>query len=356
MQHSKLAKTVLVLFLLMAIVVILVYARPFLVPLTFAAILSMLLLPIAKWLQKKGVGKALATVLAILAFVAIVAGIISFISWQVTDLAKDASKIEQQLTQKLQQLKSFVSNNLGISGQQQQQLIQKQQQSGSGQLGSMVTGILTGTGTLLANFLLVLVYAFLFIFFHTHLKNFVLKIVPRQKEQTAITILHGSQRVVEKYLTGMGMMIACLWIMYGIGFSVVGVKNAVFFAILCGLLEIIPFVGNLSGTLITMLTSLAQGGNTTVLLGIAITYAVVQFIQTYLLEPLVVGKEVSINPLFTIVCIIAGEFLWGIPGMILAIPLLGIAKVVFDNIEELTPYGYLLGEDKEKKGRGKKET
>jgi len=151
-------------------------------------------------------------------------------------------------------------------------------------------------------------------------------------------------------------MIVILWVMYGIGFSIVGVKNAIFFAILCGLLEIVPFVGNLFGTLLTVVVSFAQGGDVGLVLGILITYGVVQFVQTYLLEPLVVGAEVSINPIATIIGLVAGEQIWGIPGMILAIPIIGIIKIVFDHITPLKPYGFLLGEEKKKKDKKKNDS
>ena len=117
---------------------------------------------------------------------------------------------------------------------------------------------------------------------------------------------------------------------------------------LCGLLEIVPFIGNLIGTALTILMALAQGGGSGVVIGILITYGIVQFVQSYILEPLVVGAEVNINPLFTIVGLVAGEFVWGIPGMILAIPVLGVTKIICDHIEPLKPYGRLIGETEEK--------
>ena len=80
-----------------------------------------------------------------------------------------------------------------------------------------------------------------------------------------------------------------------------------------------------------------------------ITYAIVQFLQTYILEPLVVGSGVNINPLFTIGGIVAGELVWGVPGMILAIPTMGMAKIICDHIEPLKPYGFLIGEEKKSK-------
>jgi predicted PurR-regulated permease PerM len=84
-------------------------------------------------------------------------------------------------------------------------------------------------------------------------------------------------------------------------------------------------------------------------IGVLLTYLIVQFLQTYLLEPLVVGAEVNINPLFTIIILVLGELVWGIPGLVLAIPLLGIVKIICDHIDPLKPYGYLIGSDKKKR-------
>ena len=192
--------------------------------------------------------------------------------------------------------------------------------------------------------LLVLVYIFLLRYFREHLQHFIVRLVPDNNKKNAVEVIHNIQRVAQKYLFGLSQMIVALWIMYGIGFTLVGVKNAVFFAVLCGLLEIVPFVGNLVGNLLTIVMSVSQGGGTNMIIGILIIYGFIQFFQSYILEPLVVGAEVNINPLFTIIGLVAGELVWGIPGMILAIPLLGMAKIVFDHIEPLKPFGELIGE------------
>jgi predicted PurR-regulated permease PerM len=144
-------------------------------------------------------------------------------------------------------------------------------------------------------------------------------------------------------------MIVCLWIMYGIGFSVIGVENAIFFAVLCGLFEIVPFIGNIAGTTLTVLVTALHGGNPTTLIGIVITYGIVQFIQGWVLEPFIVGSQVKINALFTILALVIGELIWGIPGIILAIPILAIFKILCSHIEPLKPYGFLIGEIETKK-------
>lgn len=348
MENVKLRKAVYMLLFLFLLFAGLFYARSFLVPLTFAGLLSMLLLPVSVKLEQKGWNKILAIIVCILILVLFFAGVATLLAWQVSDMAQNASEIEKNITQKINQVKEYLTNSFGIPRQKQEQIIQQQQSSSQKSMGANFTAAFASVGTLLANFLLVLVYVFLFMYFRQHLKNFVLKIVPADKQQKAVKTIEDCRKVAQKYITGLATMIVCLWVMYGIGFSIVGVKNTVFFAILCGLLEIVPFVGNITGTVLTMFVSLAQGGDMSLVIGIAATYAIVQFIQTYLLEPLIVGSEVNINPLFTIASIVAGELVWGIPGMVLAIPIMGITKIVCDNVEELKPFGYLLGENKKK--------
>jgi len=348
LMTQKLVRAVAILSLLVLMVVILVYAKAFLIPLTLAAILSMLLLPIAKWLQGKGVNRGIAIIISLLVLIAFFVLVFMFIGWQMADLASNAKSIQQQFVSQYHQMLQALAKSMSVPPEKLQQMIQQQQQSSQGSAGAFLTGFLSGLGGLLTDTLLVLVYIFLMMFYRGRLRTFILKMIPEREQENANETINTAQQVVQKYLTGMFWMIVCLWIMYSIGFTIAGVKHAFFFAILCGLLEIIPFIGNITGTALTILMSLAQGGNINIVVGILISYALVQFIQSYVLEPLVVGAEVNINPLFTIIGLVAGEALWGIPGMILAIPLLGITKIVCDHVEPLKPYGFLIGQEKKK--------
>jgi predicted PurR-regulated permease PerM len=331
---------------------ILVYGKPFLVPLVFAALFSMLLYPVCKRLERWGVNKGLAVVISLFSLIALVVGIVWILAVQISDIRNNSSSIEQNITKRINEVQKFVSQKLGVSQQKQQEIIEKQQQSSSNRISSFITGSVKHLGSALTDILLVVVYMFLFLFFRRHLQDFVLMVVPDREEGKTRQVISDARKVAQKYLTGLALMIVSLWIMYSIGFSIVGVKNPIFFAVLCGLLEIVPFVGNLAGTAITLLFALAQGGSTNLLLGIIVTYGTVQFIQSYFIEPLVVGREVSIHPLFTIVGIVAGEFIWGIPGMVLALPALGVIKIVCDHVPSLQPFGYLIGEEKKEGDQG----
>ncbi|MEJ7821643.1 MAG: AI-2E family transporter [Chitinophagaceae bacterium] len=348
MQKLSLSRAIQILFLFFIVFAGLYFAKPFLVSFIIAGILAMLFLPLSRRMEKKGINRGLSAVFCILILLAVISGIIALLTWQIAGLSEDFGKMQEHAGKSIAKLKETISNTFGISPQKQQEMIKEQQSSGAGGAGKVVTAIMGSIMSMLVDTILVFVYIFLLMYLRSHIKQFILKLVPQDEKAKTVKIIDDSSQVGQKYLSGMGMMIVILWIMYGIGFSIVGVKNALFFAMLCGLLEIIPFIGNLAGTALTLIMALSQGGGSNMIIGILITYGCVQFIQTYILEPLVVGAQVKINPLFTIIAIVIGELVWGIPGMILAIPLLGIAKIIFDNIEPLKPYGFLIAEEKKK--------
>ena len=305
----------------------------------------MLFLPLNRWFESKKIPKGLSILLCIIIFLGLITGIIWLISWQISDVTSESADIENKVRKMISQAKEYIGTHFGISKKQQEKIITEQAEQNGGilsHLGSSLTGFVI-------DFILVLVYIFLFMFYRRRIKTFILQLISSQQKKNTETIIHDIEKVSQQYITGLGMMIACLWIMYSIGFSIVGVKYAVLFAIICGLLEIIPFIGNLTGTLLAILMVVIQGGGSGMVFGVVITYLIVQFLQTYLLEPLVVGAEVNINPLFTIIILVLGELVWGIPGMVLAIPLLAIVKIICDHIPSLKPYGYLIGSERKKK-------
>ncbi|HEY4198862.1 MAG TPA: AI-2E family transporter [Mucilaginibacter sp.] len=353
MQKSRLnylQKTSNILFILIALTAILFFAEPLLAPLAFALVLSMLLTPLSKKLEKWGFNRGVAAVISIMALILTFVIIIGLLSWQMSNITQDLDQIKSRLSDVTGQMQAFISSHTGIKVKQQQEMIKNADTGSPLGMLAQTTGNFLG---FLVNMILVLVYIFLILYFRDHLMKFIQKAVPADEKENVAGLVHEASHVSQQYLGGLAIMIMTLWVMYGIGFSIVGVKYAIFFAILCGTLEIIPFIGNITGTTLTVLMGVVQGGDLKLIAGILITYGLVQFIQSYILQPLIVGKQVDLNPLFTIVSIIIGDAVWGVPGMILAVPVFGMLKIFCDHFEPLKPYGFLLGGDgNDKKSSG----
>jgi predicted PurR-regulated permease PerM len=262
------------------------------------------------------------------------------LGWQVAELANDIAIIKERTVTSAEQMQQYIFDHFGITRLEQTQILKNQQAT----ITNMISSIAGSLTSVFTSLVVVLMYVFLLLYYRTHLKNFLLKLsTPANRAATEEVILR-STHVSQQYLVGMSKMIFLLWILYGIGFSWLGVKNALFFAILCGLLEIIPYIGLIIGNLLTVLVSIVNGADVSLVLGILAVYGSIQLFQGWILEPLILGPQVKINPLFTIVAIVLGELIWGLPGIILAIPLTAIVKIICDHIDSLKPYGFLIGE------------
>jgi predicted PurR-regulated permease PerM len=343
MQKQLLSRTVQVLLLLVLSGTILYLARPVLEPLAIAAILALVFMPFCNWLERKGMRTTVAALFCGFLLALLMGGIAILLAWHIRNIGNDLSEIRGNFARLTDGWGHFLNDSLGIGPKKQKSLIVPPDPISAGDVRRTASIAIEMFLRLVINLLLVLVYMIMLLCLRPRIKEFILRLAPADQQSITHMILSRCVRVVQQYLTGMTFVIGCLWIMYSIGFSVIGIKNAFFFAILCGVLEIIPFVGNLTGSALTSLMALTQGGGTGMVLEVLLTYAFIQFLQFYIISPLVMQTQLSIHPLFTTLILISGELIWGIPGMILAIPFLGITKIIFDNIEGLQPLGALIG-------------
>src|SRR5690606_28014828 len=127
------------------------------------------------------------------------------------------------------------------------------------------------------------------------------------------------------------------------GLGISGVDNVVLISLLAALLSLIPHLGNIIGLGLAMAVGVASGGASGPLLGIVIVFCVSQVIETYILEPYVVGDQVDIHPFFIIVTVILANIIWGVMGMVLVVPLVGMLNVVLKNVDSLKVFEFLLG-------------
>ncbi len=334
---SSVLKKLLILFLVIAG---LHYAKEFLIPLAIGGVLASLFLPFCRWMENKKVPRILAAFICVFILLLAIAGIGALLGWQISALLNDIGLIKQKLIEVASHVQQYFLDHFGVSVEDQAVLMKEQQSS----IGGIVQSIAGSLSSIISGSILVLVYIMLLLYYRVHIKNFMLKLFPPSQQEEMGNVISSAAYVSQQYLVGLAKMIGCLWVMYSIGFAIVGVKNPIFFAVLCGLLEIVPFIGNITGTSLTVLVSSVNGATLPMIGGVVLTYGIVQLIQGWVLEPLILGPQVKINPLFTILALVLGQLIWGIPGIVLAIPLTAMFKIVCDYVEPLKPLGFLIGE------------
>lgn len=328
------------LVLVFLVVAGLYFAQEFLIPLFIGGILATVFLPFCNWMQKKRIPKVIAVLTSLLVLFFIIFILISLIGYQVSQIINDFAILKGKVVEGIMQLQKYIFNTLNISIKEQNIILQNEKPSYS----NIVQVMLGSMTNFLSSIILIFVYFVFLLYYRNHIKNFFIQLAPKSKQVEIAQIIQKIASVSQQYLIGLSKMIFLLWVLYGIGFSIIGIENAIFFAILCGVLEIVPFIGNLTGTTLTVLVAALNGADGKILVSIVVVYSIVQFIQGWILEPLIVGSQVKINSLFTIMALILGELIWGLSGVILAIPLTAMFKIVCDYIEPMKPYGFLIGE------------
>lgn len=347
--HTRLAVHLITLFLLGWIIY---YGSGILLPILFAITLAMLLLPVVKWLNRKGVKDIIAIILAILAFILFVAGILFFLSSQIAGFLKDLPSIKEKMNEQLASIQSWISENLNIDAGKQKEAAQNAA-SGQGQGGGMsavATKILGGVVAVV----LLPIYTFLILFYRRLIHQFFIDVFPSGNRKDVEGVLSDSQTIVNGYMVGLLVEMAIVSSLNIIGFLLVGAPYPVFLALLAAILNLVPYIGMLIASVICIAITLtgSDGGSTPI--WVAVILLVVQFIDNNFIIPYVVSSKVKINALVSIIGVLIGGALAGVGGMFLSIPGLAILKSVFDRVEGLKPWGKLLGDETTKDNKPKK--
>ncbi len=335
---------ILLLFILFTIV--LYFGKVFLVPLFFAILFGMLLLPVCNKFEQWGIGRIGSSLLGILIIVLFIAALFGIIIAQGTSMADDLPQMQAQLEQMLQQFHAYIETEFNVAPPEQMNYlrngIKKMSESGSGMLTSFLSGIMG----ILTSFILVILYFFFLMWKREKYEAFFLKLVNDENRLEVQKELQEITQVASQYLVGRLISMGFLAAFYMIGFSIVGLQNGLLVALVAVIPTIVPYVGAFVGSLFPLALALICG-DTGVILPVIIILVIAQVIDNNIIEPLVEGESLSISPIFTIVAIVLGELLWGVAGMILFLPLFAILKIVCDHVPSLHPYSFLLENESE---------
>lgn len=331
------------------LVIVLYYGRVILVPLTFAAILAMLMAPVCRKLDALGLHRALSSLACILILIIIFAFMLFIVVAQVNSFRQDIPMIEQKVNTIIESIHTSLEQRLEIPVAEQKQVVQKQIRNFTESSSSYIGSIAAGAAGIIVNAIFIFVICFLLLFGKEKYYNFFLELMHSTHNDVKEALLNRITLVSQKYLVGRALSMLALFILYFIALLIIGIKNALLLSLVAALVNIIPYVGPILAGVFPFLAALVTQESFQPALWVVISFSVIQGIDNYFVTPFVMGGEVNLSALATILSIICGGFLWGIAGMILFIPLLSIVKIIFDHVETLKPYGHLIGDDTEER-------
>lgn len=317
-----------------------ILCRDIVIPLAFAAVLSVVMLPLVKRIERK-TGLTLAVTITLVGTI-IALGLLGWLLvQQIINLANDLPNLESKFDRFIQQASSLLIR-FDIQPSEQNQMAKDLAKSVSGYVGDF---LLTTTNTI-STFVQIPIYLFLLLIYREKFKQFFLSLLPGNDED--MSWKKDIENVMQGYIQGLMLVTLIVATLNTIGLLFLGIDHAIFFGVLSGVLTIIPYVGIFIGALLPVLMALITKDSAWYALGVVIVFTVVQFLEGNFITPRITGSKVSINALAAIIALLIGGKILGIAGMILAVPAIGIIKIVIAYSQRLKPFVILLGDDNPK--------
>lgn len=333
-----------VLVVIALVITAVILCRDIVIPLAFAGIFAMVLLPLVKLIEKK-TGKTWAVVIVLLAGITF----FGFLTWllvnQIINLVNDLPNLQSKMDQFVADTNLRINKLFGIDAEEQEKMVKDFLKTFTALAG---TFLLTTTSTL-TTILQIPIYMFLFLIYREKFKLFFLSLIPNDNEE--LTWKKEVDNVIQGYISGLLLVTLIVAALNSIGLLILGIDHAIFFGILSGILTIIPYIGIFIGALLPVLMALITKDSAWYALGVIIVFTVVQFMEANFITPRITGSKVSINALAAIIALLIGGKILGIAGMILAVPAIGLVKIFLSYSTHLKPFVILLGDenDDEKK-------
>lgn len=335
-----------ILLCLMGLFTIVYFGQDIIFPLLLSLLFAIILRPVVTFLSRKlRFNHFFAVVVAIVVFVLLFVSVFYFISIQISDMANDWGTIKNNFYFHLEHFQELIRDNFDLS-KSEQKTIMNNASKGSLDNGKAIVGSTLSSFTdILLTMTLIPIYTFLFLLYQNHFITFLCKLFKPEYHKNLRDVLVHIKIAVQSYVVGLILEMIGVSILTTIGLYIIGVEYFILLGMITGILNLVPYIGILVAGVISILVSLSGSTDLTIIFGVIIVNIIVQLIDNNILVPLFVNSKVQINALVSIIGIIIGNVLGGITGMFLAIPIIAIFKVIFDRVETMKPWGYLMGDD-----------
>jgi predicted PurR-regulated permease PerM len=340
-------KSLKILLLLFLIVLGLHFVKGFFIPITISALLSFLFLPVSARFERMGTGRIISILLCILIILIFISLIIFLFSSQLMDFIENLPALEKEAKEKFHTILRFIESATKIPYETQREWVTEMNKGFS--MKEWVQNLFLVTTSLFLNLGLVIVYIFCFLYYRDKFLTFFISLFPKEHDEQAKEIMLKIRKLSSRYFSGVLTVIVILGTMHSIGLLLLGIEHAIFLGYLAGIFSLVPVIGTLIGSTIPFLIAILTKESIWYGVGVAILFSFNIFLESQVFTPLIVGSHIRINPMAIIIAIVIGGFIWGPIGMVLFIPLVGMLKIVSDNVERLYPLKIFLSDDAEEK-------
>ncbi len=327
-----------------ALFTMLYIAKSIIIPVVFAIIIAIVLHPVVNFFVRIRINRVVAIVITSFLIFFVIVAFGAFLISQANRLSESWPILVNKFTSILNETITEAADYFNKDPQKIHEWITKTQgeliNTSTAAIGK--TLVILGSGVVLL--FLLPVYIFLILFYQPILLGFIHRVFGTSDQSQVSEIVTQIKTVIQRYLIGLVIEAVMVATLDTVALLILGIEYALLLGILGALLNVIPYIGGLVAVALPMMVALVTKSSPIYAIYVMVAYYFIQLIDNNYIVPIIVASKVKINALFSIIVVLAGNALWGIPGMFLSIPLLAIVKLICDHIEPLKPWGFLLGD------------
>ena len=325
---------------------LLYFGRDILIPLSFAALISFVLYPVCAWLERKRVGRLTAIILSVMLIIILGLFIVALLISQLMAFVEDWPTLLEKINRSFQELSRFFVDVLGVSIDQQKDLVKRISDDSGANVWNMIRKALSASAASGIMLFLIPVYAVLILFYRNQWMRILYRLFPNEKAESLREIMFLTVQTYYNFIKGMALVYLIVGLLNSFGLWLLGIPHPLLFGFIASVLTFVPYVGIIVGSLLPISMAWITYDSLWYPVGIVGIFGFVQYLEANVIFPLAVSSRLNVNTLIMLIAIFLGAIVWGMAGMILFVPFVGIAKLIADHNPRWKTVSMILGVEK----------
>jgi predicted PurR-regulated permease PerM len=336
-------QTVRYLQIIFFVVIFMYFTQAVTVPMAFGLLIAIVMAPFCQKLEKMKWPRSLA-ITACLAFIFLLAtALVVLLAWQLDEFQKEIPKINTKFREVWPQIQQWLQNRFHLTEKMLDNWLIKTGSEATSKIGSILVGTFNVTANLLFNAFMIPLFAALFLYYRGLIMKFLYEFFGMANQKVVHSVSYQTVQTYHNYIKGLLLVYLSVGVLNSIGLAIIGIEYAILFGFITSILTIIPYVGILVGALLPISIAWISHDSLWYPLAVVAVFAAVQYLEANVIFPMVVGSQLKVNTLASLIALFLGGVIWGVSGMVLFLPFVAILKVIADHVPAWKPISTLLG-------------